>query len=51
MSRRIVKFCLITIGLTILVSCIIGEVDGIGRAAMIFSGIAFVYAGAYFKKY
>ena len=49
MSRKIIKFCLTTLGLAILISCITGEVEGIGRAAMIFSGIGFVYAGLFIK--
>lgn len=46
MSHRILEFCITTIGLAILVSCIVGEVDGIGRAAMIISGVTLVYIGA-----
>lgn len=50
MSRRIIKFALTTMGLAILVSCIVGEVDGVGRAAMVFSGIICVYLGLFIKE-
>lgn len=50
MSRKIIKFCLTTIGLAILIGCIVGEVDGVGRAAMIFSGIIFTYLGSFIKQ-
>lgn len=49
MSRRIIKSCLILAGTAILVACITGEVDGIGRAAMVFSGVAFVFIGYFIK--
>lgn len=49
MSRKIVKFCFTTIGLAILVMCIVEEVDGVGRAAMIFSGIISTYIGFFIK--
>lgn len=49
MSRKIIKFAMTTLGLAILVSCITGEVDGVGRAAMIFSGVFFVYLGYFIK--
>lgn len=49
MSRKIIKFCLTTIGLAILVSCITGEVDGIGRFAMVLSGVVFIYLGYFIK--
>lgn len=50
MSKNIIKFCLATIGLAILVSCIAGNVDGIGRFAMILSGVVFVYLGFFLKS-
>ena len=50
MSRKIIKFCLTTIGLAILVACITAEVDGIGRAAMTFSGVLAVYIGLFIKQ-
>ena len=50
MSKRILKFSFTTIGLAILIACITGEVDGVGRAAMIFSGITFVYLGLLIKQ-
>lgn len=50
MSRRIIKFSLTTIGIAILIACITGEVDGIGRAAMILSGVIFVYLGYFIKQ-
>lgn len=50
MSRKILKFAFTTIGLAILVLCITGEVDGVGRAAMIFGGITFTYLGLFIKE-
>lgn len=49
MSRKIIKFCLTTIGLAILLACIMEEVDGVGRFAMILSGVLFTYAGLFVK--
>lgn len=50
MSKKIIKFCFTTISLAILVMCIVEEVDGVGRAAMIFSGIIFGYVGLLIKE-
>lgn len=50
MSRKIIKFALTTMGLAILISCITGEVNGVGRAAMVFSGTIFVYLGFFIKE-
>lgn len=49
MTRKILKFCLTTFGLVILLACIMGEVDGVGRFAMIFSGVLFTYIGFFIK--
>lgn len=50
MSRRIIKFVLTTIGVAILTLCITGEVDGVGRGAMVISGIVSIYIGYFIKE-
>ena len=50
MSRKLIKFCFTTLGLVILLACIMGEVDGVGRFAMIFSGVLFTYIGFFIKE-
>ena len=49
MIKKILKFGLTTIGLLILILCITGEVDGVGRFAMILFGTIFTYIGSYIK--
>lgn len=49
MSRKIIKFALTTMGLALLIGCITGEVDGIGRFALVFGGIVFIYIGFFLK--
>lgn len=46
---NIVKFILTTIGVAIFVACITGEVDGVGRFAMILFGTIFTYSGLLIK--
>ena len=50
MSKKIIKFCLTTIGLAFLVGCIVQEVDGIGRGFMIIMGTICVYMGLFIKN-
>lgn len=50
MSKKLIKFVLTTFGLAILVACITTETDGIGRFAMIFSGVFFTYLGFFVKE-
>lgn len=50
MSRKIIKFALTTIGVALLVMCIVGEVDGIGRGTMVIAGVTSIYAGYFIKQ-
>lgn len=47
--KKLLKFCFTTLGVSILVACIIQGVDGVGRFAMILSGVVFTYIGSYIK--
>ena len=49
MKNTIIKLILTLIGLSSLIYCITGEVDGVGRFALILFGTVFVLIGA-FKK-
>lgn len=49
MSNKITKFSLTSIGVAIFISCITGNVDGVGRFAMIASATTFVYLGLFIK--
>ena len=47
--KKFLKFCFTTLGISILVACIVQSVDGVGRFAMILSGVVFAYIGSYIK--
>lgn len=47
--KKLIKFCFTTAGVAILLGCIMQEVDGVGRFAMILSGTVFTYVGSYIK--
>lgn len=50
MRNKILKTVLTTAGVASLVLCIMNEVDGVGRAAMVFFGIICVYLGLFIKE-
>lgn len=50
MKNKIIKLILTLLGLLSLIFCITGEVDGIGRFALILFGVVFTLLGS-FKKY
>lgn len=50
MSRKIIKFTLTTMGLALLIGCIAGEIDGVGRFALIFGGVVSIYIGFFIKE-
>lgn len=49
MKNNIIKLILTLIGLSSLIFCITGEIDGVGRFALILFGTVFVLIGS-FKK-
>lgn len=49
MKNTIIKLMLTLIGLSSLIYCITGEIDGVGRFALILFGTIFVLLGT-FKK-
>lgn len=47
--KKLLKLFFTTLGIAILLACIMQEVDGVGRFAMILSGTVFTYIGSYIK--
>ena len=48
--KKILSYLLFVLGIIIFIFCITGEIDGVGRAACIFSGTIFSVSGFLLKK-